>query len=104
MKLHENKELFKDAITATSQFKGIPEIYVEKDYWVTLALFTIFGSNVKDFCVFKGGTALAKCNRMIERFSEDIDIVLLKDGNESSNQLKSKLKKLAEPLNIFFPK
>ncbi len=103
MKLHENKELFKDAITATSQFIGIPEIYVEKDYWVTLALFTIFGSNVKDFCVFKGGTALAKCNRMIERFSEDIDIVLLKHENESSNQLKSKLKKISRTLEHILP-
>ena len=36
MNLHENKELFKDAINATSQFKGIQEIYIEKDYWITL--------------------------------------------------------------------
>ncbi len=28
MKLHKNKELFQDAITATSQQKGIPEIYM----------------------------------------------------------------------------
>ncbi len=32
MKLHENKELFKDAIIATSQLKGIAEIYIEKDF------------------------------------------------------------------------
>ena len=38
MNLHENTELFKQAIIATSQQKGIPEIYIEKDYWVTLAL------------------------------------------------------------------
>ena len=28
MKLHENKELFQDAITVTSQQKGIQEIYI----------------------------------------------------------------------------
>jgi hypothetical protein len=39
MKLHENKELFQDAVIATSQQKDIREIYVEKDYWVTFALF-----------------------------------------------------------------
>lgn len=46
MKLHENKELFQDAVTATSQQKGIPEIYVEKDYWVTLALHAIFNNEI----------------------------------------------------------
>lgn len=30
MKLHENKELFRDAVLATSQQIGIREIYVEK--------------------------------------------------------------------------
>ena len=31
MKLHENLELFRDAVTVTAQEKGIPEIYIEKD-------------------------------------------------------------------------
>ncbi len=35
MTLNENKELYNDAILATAQQKGIPEIYIEKDYWVT---------------------------------------------------------------------
>jgi len=42
MRLHKNKELFRDAAIAASQQIGIPEIYIEKDYWVTLALYTIF--------------------------------------------------------------
>jgi len=96
MKLHENKELFKDAIVATSQLKSIAEIYIEKDYWVTLALHSIFSDEIGKSCIFKGGTALSKCNGLIDRFSEDIDIVLLKQGTESSNQLKNKLKKLTK--------
>ena len=96
MKLHENKELLKDAIVATSQLKGIAEIYVEKDYWVTLSLYSIFSNEIGHSCIFKGGTALSKCNHLIDRFSEDIDIVLLKHGNESSNQLKNKLKKVTK--------
>lgn len=103
MNLHENKELFKDAVIATSQLKGIPEIYIEKDYWITLALYEIFTSDVKEYCIFKGGTALSKCNRMIERFSEDIDIVLLKQGNESGNQLKHILKKVTEAVGKSLP-
>jgi len=103
MKLHENKELFKDAIVATSQLKGIAEIYIEKDYWVTLALHSIFSDEIGKSCIFKGGTALSKCNGLIDRFSEDIDIVLLKQGTESSNQLKNKLKKVTKIVSERIP-
>ncbi len=103
MKLHENKELFKDAIIATSQLKEIAEIYVEKDYWVTFALHSIFTNEIGNSCIFKGGTALSKCNQIIERFSEDIDIVLLKQGNESGNQLKNKLKKITKIVGTQIP-
>lgn len=96
MKLHRNKELFKDAIVATSQLKGIAEIYIEKDYWVTFILHCIFSNEIGKSCIFKGGTALSKCNKLINRFSEDIDIVLLKQGTESNNQLKNKLKKVTQ--------
>ncbi len=65
MKLHQNKELFQDAVLAASQRFGIPEIYVEKDYWVTLVLYEIFHSNIADQTVFKGGTSLSKCHKLI---------------------------------------
>ena len=103
MRLHENKELFRDAIIATSQLKNIAEIYVEKDYWVTLALYSIFSNEIGKSCIFKGGTALSKCNRLIDRFSEDIDIVLLKQEKESSNQLKNKLKKITKIVGEHIP-
>ncbi len=103
MKLHENKELFKDAIVATSQLKGIAEIYIEKDYWVTFSLYSIFSNEIGKSCIFKGGTALSKCNGLIDRFSEDIDIVLLKQGTESSNQLKNKLKKVTKTVSEHIP-
>lgn len=103
MKLHENIELYNDAIVATAQMKGLPEIYVEKDYWVTVALHTIFTSEVGQYAIFKGGTALSKCFGVIDRFSEDIDIVLLKDGTESGNQLKSRLKKISDKVSTILP-
>lgn len=40
MKLHENKTLFRQAVQFTADQMKIPAIYVEKDYWVTYALFT----------------------------------------------------------------
>ncbi len=95
MRLHENKELYKDAILATAQLKGIPEIYIEKDYWVTLALNRIFASNTGKDAIFKGGTALSKCYQIIERFSEDIDLVMLRNDSITNNQLKAKIKKLS---------
>lgn len=95
MNLHRNKELFKEAVTITAQDLNIPEIYVEKDYWVTLALKLIFQNSIGKETIFKGGTALAKCNKMIRRFSEDIDLVILRKNSENNNQLKSKLKQIS---------
>ncbi|MEA1787144.1 nucleotidyl transferase AbiEii/AbiGii toxin family protein [Arenibacter sp. GZD96] len=80
MNLHQNKDLFADAITATAQHMDILEVYVEKDYWICYALKLIFESTIKDEAIFKGGTALSKCYKYIDRFSEDIDLVVLLDA------------------------
>jgi hypothetical protein len=32
MRLHEDERLFRQAVTATSEMLGIPEIFIEKDY------------------------------------------------------------------------
>ncbi len=88
MKLHQDEELFSDAIRATAAWKGIPDIYIEKDYWVCYALKNIYESKSKDKVVFKGGTSLSKCFGLIERFSEDIDIAVLKNGELTHGQLR----------------
>ena len=87
MNLHKNKELFSQAIRLTAQRMGIPEIYIEKDYWICVALKIIFESKISEDVVFKGGIALSKCFSLIERFSEDVDVVILKDKNISDSQL-----------------
>ncbi|NRA91802.1 MAG: nucleotidyl transferase AbiEii/AbiGii toxin family protein [Psychroserpens sp.] len=98
MKLHEDKDLFNQAIRATAQEMNILDIYIEKDYWVCYALYLIYDSEFKSEVIFKGGTALSKCLDIIERFSEDIDLVLLRNGSETGNQLKTKLKKVTKIL------
>lgn len=103
MNLHTNNQLFQDAVIATSQQLNIPEIYVEKDYWVTVALHTIFHSTVANDAVFKGGTALSKCHKLIERFSEDVDMVVLNNEGESGNQLKNKLKAITDAVSEVMP-
>lgn len=102
MKLHENKTLFNQAVRFTAQKLGILDIYVEKDYWVTFALKIIFSSEAADYTIFKGGTALSKCYGIIERFSEDIDLVVVRT-DESNNQLKIKTKKISKILESYFP-
>jgi len=103
MNLHQDQELFRQAITVTAQRMKIPEIYIEKDYWVTLALKTIFKSELAEYTVFKGGTALSKCYRLIERFSEDIDLVVIKGADENDNQLKRKLKAITALVSSVIP-
>jgi len=103
MNLHTDIKIFEQAIRATAQYKGLREIYVEKDYWVTLALSIIFHSEMKDSVVFKGGTALSKCYGKIERFSEDIDLVLLRRKNDTGNQLKTRLKKIGKLVSQELP-
>lgn len=98
MNLHTNRDLFTDAITATAQRMDILEIYVEKDYWICYALKLIYKSANKDEVIFKGGTALSKCFKYIDRFSEDIDLVVLRREEETGNQLKKKLKKITKEI------
>lgn len=103
MKLHENKTLFRQAVQFTADQMKIPAIYVEKDYWVTYALFTIFNNEIGKDTVFKGGTALSKCYNMIERFSEDIDLVVLRREGESNNRLTTKIRTISEVVNAVLP-
>ncbi len=52
------------------------EQIVEKDFWVCWVLKNLFESPLKEKLIFKGGTSLSKVYGIIERFSEDIDLIL----------------------------
>jgi predicted nucleotidyltransferase component of viral defense system len=103
MNLHSNKELLQDAILAAAEYLKMRDIYVEKDYWVTVALYEIFHSDIADQSVFKGGTALSKCHKLIERFSEDIDMVVLRNEGENDNQLKNKIRAISKVVEKVIP-
>lgn len=65
------------ASIATVEYEtGITAKAIEKDWWVTLTLSSLFQCCFKQYIVFKGGTSLSKCWKLIARFSEDIDIAL----------------------------
>ena len=89
MDLHNNKDVFEELVTATACQLGLPEVYIEKDYWVTKMLLNLAHSNFSSQLVFKGGTALSKAHKLIRRFSEDVDLALIPEEGFSSNQLRS---------------
>ncbi len=80
MKLHKNKILFRQAIQFTADKMQIPAIYVEKDYWVTFVLFTIFNNDIGQDMVFKGGKALNEFSEFF--YSKNFDVMLLKVAND----------------------
>jgi len=69
----EREEIF---IIAAREI-GLPEVMVEKDFWVCWTLDYLFHNSpwAKNLA-FKGGTSLSKCFGIINRFSEDIDVIL----------------------------
>ena len=65
----------------TSNKMNLPPSAIEKDFWVTWVLGKLFSSELlAPKILFKGGTSLPKVFGLIERFSEDIDLIL--DWNE----------------------
>ena len=56
--------------------EGLPSAAIEKDWWVTLVLKAVFNLDFAQYIVFKGGTSLSKGWKLIDRFSEDIDLAI----------------------------
>lgn len=72
MYLHENRETFKEVIEQVAEETGRVAVVIEKDYYVTMILRLL--SQELSNVVFKGRTSLSKGFKIINRFSEDIDI------------------------------
>lgn len=63
-------------LNQTGIAKGLPAFVVEKDWWVCILLKAIFQSKYANSIIFKGGTSLSKAYDLIDRFSEDIDLII----------------------------
>lgn len=69
----QRRDLFAEAAAR----RGIKPAIIEKDFWVCWTLKHLFEDrNLSPHLVFKGGTSLSKAYGLIERFSEDIDLIL----------------------------
>lgn len=67
----ERAQLFEQAARKI----GFDPVIVEKDFWVCWTLRELFRlPEIGEHLIFKGGTSLSKVFRVIERFSEDIDV------------------------------
>ena len=67
----QRAEVFQQATQAT----GMDAIIIEKDFWVCWTLKELFRlPEIGEHLIFKGGTSLSKVFKIIERFSEDIDV------------------------------
>jgi len=56
---------------------GLQAFSVEKDFWVCWILRELYAlPGIGQYLTFKGGTSLSKAWKLIERFSEDIDLVV----------------------------
>ncbi len=97
----ERQHLF----TEVSSRLHLSPFVIEKDFWVSWLLEKIFSDTYLQTCLcFKGGTSLSKAFHLIERFSEDIDLILsqhlvLQEDEEliqPSNSKQEKFNKLIE--------
>ena len=60
MHLHKSTEDFADLVRISSEYLGLDPTIVEKDYWITHALYHLSKSDYRNLVVFKGGTSLTK--------------------------------------------
>lgn len=84
--LHHNKEIFEQVVLRVANDKGIAPEIIEKDYYVTLFLKRI--RELQPNIIFKGGTSLSKCFKIINRFSEDIDLNIETESKPTEGQRK----------------
>ncbi len=100
--LHKSKQEFYEAINlAADRYRILPSA-VEKDYYVTMILKGL--ASRLDYIVFKGGTSLSKCHKVIKRFSEDIDITIDRKLSQGQmKKLKQAIKSIALDLDLSIP-
>ena len=87
--LHNDRETFEQVILKVASETGIEPSIIEKDYYVTLFLKRIV--ELQPNIIFKGGTSLSKCYKVINRFSEDIDLNI-DTGSKPTEGQRKKLK------------
>ena len=93
--LRDSPAEFEALRDSTSERLGVDRGAVEKDYWATEVLRSACTMDVgAEGVVFKGGTSLSKAFGLIERFSEDVDLLVVTAA--TGNALKRALRGVAD--------
>jgi predicted nucleotidyltransferase component of viral defense system len=96
IRLHEDPDLFREAVRFTAAESGFVPRLIEKDYFCTLLLAYLSGAAGNEL-VFKGGTCLAKVHAELYRLSEDLDyaIAMAVDAQRPERRQRAQLIKAA---------
>jgi predicted nucleotidyltransferase component of viral defense system len=90
--------------------------YVEKDFWVCLALDILYNGLPSGHprLLFKGGTSLSKAYKLIRRFSEDVDFTVFREdlgfgedehpASVSGNQRRRRSEELKQAMRLYLQK
>lgn len=103
--VNERSVLFEHVQSVQRDNAKLPAAMIEKDFWVSFILERIFAdAELLKILRFKGGTSLSKAHHLIERFSEDVDLILdwtrfLDLGDPNAARSKTQQGKFNELLN-----
>jgi Nucleotidyl transferase AbiEii toxin, Type IV TA system len=88
---------FRDLLRAAADSKKQRTAIVEKDYYLTRALLALATSHPGEF-ILKGGTSLSKGWNLLDRFSEDLDILVRTETGWGASKRDTRLKALRDAI------
>lgn len=97
--LHNDASTFEQIILRVAEDTGVEPSIIEKDYYVTLFLQRIV--MLQPNIIFKGGTSLSKCYKLINRFSEDIDLNIETEAHPTAGQRRNLKQNIVSVINEF---
>jgi hypothetical protein len=91
-------------VDRTAEALGIDAAFVEKDFWVIecLRVATAVAGSLGVRAIFKGGTSLSRAYDIIQRFSEDIDLLLDFPEGMSKGARDRAIKAIGEDVRLHF--
>jgi hypothetical protein len=88
---------FADLLRAVAEWKKQRAAIIEKDYYLTRALHSLSEKHSGEF-ILKGGTSLSKGWNLLDRFSEDLDILVRAEADWGASRRDTRLKALRDTI------
>jgi hypothetical protein len=88
---------FKDLLRAVADSKRQRAAIIEKDYYLCRALHALSAGHTGEF-ILKGGTSLSKGWNLLDRFSEDLDILVRSEADWGKSKRDTRLKTLRDAI------